>query len=127
MPNESGGLKRAIAAVIGMNQQKITNKVYENAMPEFQQKIPQEAAEEGGERIAAEQAKRNADLKSKFLIGNDTARVRDFLITHLSMKSRPEAVFVGGLFVWRGRPCAVRCRPTAASSAREHNRTRRDG
>src|SRR5262249_55445005 len=49
-------------------------------------------------------AQRNADLRSKYLIGNDTAAIRDFLITHLSLRSRPEAIFVGGLFQWRGGP-----------------------
>jgi hypothetical protein len=104
VPNQGGGLKRAIAGLIGMNQQKITDKVYEGAMPKFQEQIPVEAAEEGGERVAAEQATRNADLKSKFLVGNDTAKIRDFLITHLWLRSRPEAVFVSGLFQWENVP-----------------------
>ncbi len=87
-----------------MDQDKITEKVKEGALPEFQQRIPQEAAEETQERIAVEKAQRNADLRSKYLIGNDTAAVRDFLIRQLSMKSRPEAIFVGGRFEWRGAP-----------------------
>jgi hypothetical protein len=103
-PEAGGGVGRTIAGLIGMNQQKITNKVYEGALPKFQQQIPAEAAEETQERINAEAAQRNADLKSKYLIGNDTAAVRDFLITDLSLRSRPEAVFVGGLFQWRGAP-----------------------
>jgi hypothetical protein len=103
-PAPGGELGRSIAALIGMNQQKITNKVYEGALPKFQQQIPAEAAEETQERITAESAQRNADLRSKYLIGNDTAAVRNFQITNLSLRSRPEAVFVGGLFQWRGAP-----------------------
>ncbi len=49
--------------MIGMDQQKITNKVYEGALPKFQQRIPTEAAEETQERIGKETEKRNADLK----------------------------------------------------------------
>jgi hypothetical protein len=103
-PTAGNGLGRGIAALIGMNKDKITQKVYEGALPKFQQQIPQEAQEEALERISVEQAQRNADLRSKYLIGNDTAAVRDFLIRQLWMASRPEAIFVGGRFEWRGAP-----------------------
>ncbi|HZW33411.1 MAG TPA: hypothetical protein VFF52_22020 [Isosphaeraceae bacterium] len=103
-PQPGGGLGRAIAGLLGFNQQKITNLVYQNAVAQFRQQVPAEAAEETQERISAEVAQRNADLRSKYLIGNDTAAIRDFLITHLSLRSRPEAIFVGGLFQWRGAP-----------------------
>ncbi len=87
-----------------MNEERIRQKVYEGALPKFQQQIPQEAQEEALERISVEQAQRDADLRSKYLIGNDTAAVRDFLIRQLSMQSRPEAIFVGGRFEWRRAP-----------------------
>ncbi|MGP0064921.1 MAG: hypothetical protein ACLQGP_15145, partial [Isosphaeraceae bacterium] len=103
-PEPGGEFGRTVAGLIGMNQQKITNKVYEGALPKFQQQIPEEAAEETQERIAVESSQRNADLRSKYLIGNDTAAIRDFLITNLSLRSRPEAIFVNGLFQWRGAP-----------------------
>jgi hypothetical protein len=103
-PEAGGGFGRAIAGLLGLNQQKITDKVYEGALPKFQAQIPAEAAEETQERIAAQVAERNADLKSKYLIGNDTAAIRDLLITNLSLRSQPGAVFVGGLFQWRGAP-----------------------
>jgi len=96
-PQAGGGLTRAIAGLIGFNQNKITNMVYENAMPRFQQQIPQEAQEEAEERIAGELAQRNADIQ-RYLIGNDTLAVQDFLVTSLSLRSRPDAVYVGGLF-----------------------------
>jgi hypothetical protein len=95
-PAPGGGLKRAIAGLIGMNQNKITQKVYEGALQDMQQRIPQEAQEEAEERIAVEASKRNADL-SKYLIGNNMAAIQNFLITGLSLRSRPEAVYVGGL------------------------------
>ncbi len=106
-PTDSNGLKRGIAALIGMNEGKIEQKVYEGALPKFQQQIPEEAAEEANERIGVEQSQRNAELKSKYLIGDDTAAVKDFLIKQLSMKSRPDAIFVGGRFEWRGAPSQV--------------------
>lgn len=97
-------LGRGIAGLIGMNQDKINAKVKEGAMPDFQQRIPEEAAEETQERLAAQEAERNADLRSKYLIGDDTAAYRNFLIKQLTMRSRPEAIFVGGRFEWRGAP-----------------------
>jgi hypothetical protein len=95
-PAPGGGLTRGIAGLIGMNQNKITQMVYEGALKDLQQRIPQEAQEEAQERIAVEAGKRNADL-SKYLIGNNMAAVQNFLITGLSLRSRPEAVYVGGL------------------------------
>ncbi len=103
-PTGGHGLERGIAALIGMDRDKITQKVYEGALPKFQQQIPQEAQEEALERISVEQAQRNADLRSKYLIGDDTAAVRDLLIRQLSLSSRPEAIFVGGRFEWRSAP-----------------------
>ena len=55
--------------MIGMNQNKITQKVYEGAIGRFRQQIPQEAQEEAQERIAGQQAERNAQL-AQYLIGN---------------------------------------------------------
>jgi hypothetical protein len=100
-PAPGGGLTRAVANLIGMNQNKITQMVYEGAFKDLQQRIPQEAQEEAEERIAVEANKRNADL-SRFLIGNNMAAFQNFLITGLSLRSRPEAVYVGGLLQSRG-------------------------
>ncbi len=49
----------------GMNQNAITQKVKEGALPRFQQQIPAEAQEEALERIAKQTAERNADLRSQ--------------------------------------------------------------
>ncbi len=95
-PEPGGGFGRMVAGLIGMNQNKINQKVYEGAVGRFRQQIPQEAQEEAQERIAGEQAQRNAEL-SKFLIGNDMIAFQNFLISGVKMRSRPEAVYVGGL------------------------------
>ena len=95
-PAPGGGFGRLVACLIGMNQNKITGKVYEGAIGNFRQRIPQEAQEESLERIAGEQATRNAQL-SQYLIGNNMLALQDFLISGLSLRSRPEAVYVGGL------------------------------
>ncbi|HMF37749.1 MAG TPA: hypothetical protein VKF17_13965 [Isosphaeraceae bacterium] len=95
-PEPGGGFGRLVAAMIGMNQNKITQKVYEGAIGNFRQRIPQEAQEEAQERIAGQQAERNAQL-AQYLIGNNTLAFQNFLISGLSLRSRPEAVYVGGL------------------------------
>ncbi|MGA2700100.1 MAG: hypothetical protein ABSH35_03250 [Isosphaeraceae bacterium] len=95
-PEPGGGFGRLVAGLIGMNQNKITQKVYEGAIGNFRQRIPQEAQEEAQERIAGQQAERNAQL-AQYLIGNNTFAFQDFLISGLSLRSRPEAVYVGGL------------------------------
>ena len=112
---------RAIAALIGMNQDEINQKVYEGAIGEFRQQIPAGGAEEAQERIVGETIQRNADLRARGLIGNDTVAVNDFLITNLSLRSRPEAVMVGGVFEWREAPGQLGAdapEPSAALEAR---------
>ena len=101
-PTEGAELGRTIACLIGMNQQAITNRVYEGSIGRFREQIPIESREEGLERIAVEQENRNADLKAKYLVGNDTAAIKDVLITGLVLPSRPEAAFVAGVLNWRG-------------------------
>jgi hypothetical protein len=121
VPQAGGGMGRAIAGLIGMNQDRINQRVYEGAIGDFRQQIPIEAQEEGEERIAAETVKRNADLRARGLVGNDTLAIHtpppsdpnsplgqltksglDFEITHLSLRSRPDAVLAGGVVEWRG-------------------------
>lgn len=96
-PQPGKGLTRAIAGLVGYGQDRINNEVYQNALPQFQARIPQEAQEEAQERIAGEVAQRNANIR-QFLIGNDLLAIQEFLVSGLSLRSRPEAVYVGGLF-----------------------------
>jgi hypothetical protein len=106
VPTEGHGLGRAIAGIVGMDQQGINQKVKEGALPEFQQQIPREALEEAQERIAGETADRNADLRAKGLIGNGTFAVQntDFQLADLSLRSRPQGVLVAGRLILRNAP-----------------------
>lgn len=96
-PQAGGGFMRAIAGLVGYNQDRITNEAYQKALAEFQQRIPQEAQEEAQERIAGEIAQRNAQIQ-QYLIGDNLLAIQEFLVSGLSMRSRPDAVYVGGLF-----------------------------
>ncbi|WP_422925810.1 hypothetical protein [Singulisphaera sp. PoT] len=105
-PQASGALGRCIAAAIGLNQEKITQKVKEGAEPRIKDNVVKEAAELGGERIAAAQAQKNVEF-SKFLVGNRTLSILNYQITELSLQSRPEAAYVGGTFRFKGGPNQV--------------------
>jgi hypothetical protein len=103
-PTPQGALGRAIASLVGMNQTRINARVYQGSIGQFRQRIPVEALEEAQERIVGEAARRNEELRSRGLRGNGELAIRDFLIKQLSLRSRPAAVFVGGLFEWPGAP-----------------------
>ena len=51
-PTEGHGLGRGIASLIGLDQDAITEKVKEGALPRFQQQIPVEAQEERSNALA---------------------------------------------------------------------------
>jgi hypothetical protein len=103
-PTAGGGLGRAIAALIGMNQQRINGRVYQGSIGQFRQRIPVEAQEEGEERIAVEAARRNADLRARGLSGDGAVAIRDFVLTQLKLRSQPAGISVEGLLQWRGAP-----------------------
>ena len=52
-PEPGGGFGRMVASLIGMNQNKINQKVYEGAIGRFRQQIPQEAQEEAWSELPA--------------------------------------------------------------------------
>ena len=104
-PTCGNDVGRAIAGLIGLNQERINQKVYEGAIGDFRRQIPAEALEEAQERIAGETVQRNADLHARCTSKRMVPwRCVDFVITDLSLRSRPEAVLVGGRFNWREAP-----------------------
>ena len=54
VPTQGHELGRAIAGLVGMDENGINQKVYEGSIGQFRQEIPREAMEEAQERIAAE-------------------------------------------------------------------------
>jgi hypothetical protein len=103
-PTCEGGFGRAIAGLIGLNQQAINQRVYAGAIGRFRSRIPAEALEEGQERIAVEQERRNAELRSKLLAGDGAISIRGFLLSQLWLRSRPDAALVSALFQVRDAP-----------------------
>jgi hypothetical protein len=95
LPIEGKGLARGVLALIGLNRQKLTQKVGDQAEPRIAQGVVKGANEEAAERIPGAEAEQNAKIR-KVLIGNNTAAIKDFRITELSLRSRTENALVSG-------------------------------
>jgi hypothetical protein len=101
MPIQGKGLNRAIASVIGLNQTKITDKVYEGAIGKIQQGVVEGSSELGAIKANEAAAEKNAQIQ-QYLVGNDTARYNNLAVTGLSLRSRPEFALIGGTVQWQG-------------------------
>ncbi len=94
---------RTLASLAGMDQQAINDRVYEQSIKRFRERIPVEAQDQGEEMTAREAAKRTADLREQFLAGDDSVALgRRILISKVAVGSRPESVLANGMFQWRG-------------------------
>ncbi len=100
-PIAGKGFGRLIASLVGLNQGKITNKVYQAAIGKIVDGVVQGAAELGQIKAAQAAAQKNAQL-SRALVGNNTLQIRNIAITGLSLRSRPEYALVGGTLLWPG-------------------------
>ena len=89
------GLARGVLAIIGLNREKLVDKVGQQAIPKIAQGVVVGAEEESAERIPVAQEEQNVKLR-KVLIGNNTAAIQDYRITELSFRSRPENALVSG-------------------------------
>ena len=94
-PIPGKGLGRGLLAILGLNRDKLTNKVGENAIPKIAEGVVQGAEEEAALRLPIAAEEQNAKLR-KVLIGNNTAAVKDFRVTELSLRSRPTNALVSG-------------------------------
>lgn len=103
LPIRGKGFGRFIAAIIGLNQRKITQKVYEGAIGKIQQNVVQEATEMSHERTSQEAAQRNMQF-ARYLLGNNTVAINNILIDSLDIRSRPENALIGGRVHLMGTP-----------------------
>ena len=100
-PIQGKGLGRAVASLIGLNQAKITDKVYQSAINKIVEGVVGGASELGQIKAGEGAAQKNAQL-ARALVGNDTLRVKNFEVTGLSLRSRPGLAMVGGTVRWVG-------------------------
>src|SRR5205807_1186671 len=96
------GLGRFVASLLGFNQTKITQKVYEGAIGKIRDNVIKESTEVAHERSAQAAAEQNSRLAQYLLFGSDAAAFRNLLITGLSLRSRPTNALIGGTLQWRG-------------------------
>ena len=94
-PQPGKGLARGLLNVLGLNQQKITAKVGQQAYPQIAQGVVDGANAEAAERIPGVEAQENSKLARVF-VGNNTLAIQDFLVTGLSLRSRPTNALVSG-------------------------------
>lgn len=106
LPIQGKGLARGILAVIGLNRNKLTQKVAQQAIPKITQGVVQGANDEAAERIPGVEAQQNANLR-RVLIGNNTAAIQEFRITDLSLRSRPQNALISGRIGHQDFPDAV--------------------
>jgi hypothetical protein len=95
LPIQGKGLARGVLAIIGLNREKLIEKVGQQAQPRIAQGVVQGANEEAAERIPGAEAEQNAKLR-RVLVGNNTAAIKDFRITELALRSRPGNALVSG-------------------------------
>ncbi len=94
-PIAGKGLARGVLGILGLNQQKITAKVGQQAIGRIAQGVVDGANAEAAERIPGVEAQQNAKLARVF-IGNNTLAIQDFRVTGLSLRSRPTNALVSG-------------------------------
>ena len=94
-PNPGKGLARGVLAIIGLNREKLTEKVGQQALPKMASGVEVNANEEAWSRIPGAEAEQNAKLR-KVLVGGNTAVIKEYRITDLSFRSRSENALVSG-------------------------------
>ena len=105
-PQAGKGLARGLLGILGLNQQKITNKVGEQAYPKIAEGVVEGANAEAAERIPGVEAQVNSKLAGVF-VGNNTAEVKGFQVTDLSLRSRPTNATVSGKIGHRALPVSI--------------------
>ncbi len=95
MPIAGKGLARGVLAILGLNREKLTEKIQQQAYPKIAQGVVDGSNAEAAERVPAAEAEQNAKLR-RVLVGNDTLAIQDFRVTGLTLRSRPTNALVGG-------------------------------
>ncbi len=92
---------RTLASLAGLDQQAVNDRVYDESIKKFKERIPLEAQEQG-EEMSARGRQRTALLREQYLPGNDRVALgQRILFSNVAVGSRPDAVLANGLFQWR--------------------------
>lgn len=85
-PQPGGGMQRMIASLIGQNQKKITDKVYEGAISEMRANVIDAARELSGIRTSESAAQLNAQIRP-YVIDGQTMGNDKFQLTSMSLQT----------------------------------------
>ena len=94
-PVAGGNLTRFFASIVGYDQQAITNRVWEGALPKMKTNIAREALEEGTTRTSEEAAQRNVAW-SRYLHGGGRVSYGNFRVEELSLVTHRDGVTIHG-------------------------------
>lgn len=106
LPIQGKGLGRGVLAILGLNRAKLIDKVGGQAFPRIASGVVEGAEEEAAERLPGAAEQQNIKLR-RVLVGNNIAAIRDFRITELSLRSRPENALVSGKVGHQAAPDAI--------------------
>ena len=103
VPQADKGLARGLAAVLGLGQGKITQKVYDSAIDKIVSGVVEGSAELAQIKAYQAAAEKNAGLQ-RFLVGNRTLVAQNIAVKDLTLRSRPEGALIGGIVTWSNAP-----------------------
>jgi hypothetical protein len=95
-PTQGKGLMRGIASLIGMNQEKITDRVYEGAIGKIRQEVAQSAMELAGIKASQKAAQYNERLLP-YVLDPETIASKGYAVTDLQFRTMPDHALIQGL------------------------------
>ncbi len=97
-PTQGNGLMRGIASLIGMNQNKITDKVYEGAIGKIRQEVAQSAMELAGIKASQKASTYNSQLL-QYVVDPRTIASKGYGVTDLRFQTQPNYALIQGMVV----------------------------
>jgi hypothetical protein len=101
VPIQGQHLARTIAGLLGYDQERITQQVFQQGINRIRQGVVENSRELTAIKTSEAAGQRNAQF-AQYLVGNDTLAYRNLAITGLRLRSRPEYIGVGGTVQWQG-------------------------
>lgn len=97
-PQPGGGLQRAIAGLLGYNQRRITQEVYDNAMPRLREEVVSGARELSGMRTSEAAAGVNARIRP-YIVDSQTVGTGQVGLRGVQMQTQPDYALIQGTVV----------------------------
>jgi hypothetical protein len=100
-PMPGGGFGRAIAGLLGFGQRRITNEVYENAIPRMRSEVVSGSQELSAIRTSESAARLNAQIRQN-VPDAQTLRFGDFALTGVRLETFPSYASITGMVATTG-------------------------